>query len=407
MEEDVQPGSASDSSLRWLPGVTRLVWRIPSLAALVALVALGVIRLPGGDSSSVAALVDGLERPIPRHDVIEVWVCDVPADSTAAVYGGLPLRFDLDPAQLAATFDDGVAGYFSSISHLQYTQSFTPGGTVSMGRDDDYVACVDAAIAGARLDTTVVLAVATAEHAPGSPGGFGQPGRGCTDRSTGECDVAESRRYAYVGASDFGPQWADNPPLDLVEHELGHTLGWVHSGVDPVSGDYLSALDVMSNSAAPRDVDRSRRDAPDTLGVHRLVAGWLRGVEVSAVDDAVTATLSPSNVWLTDVTAAAVGTRLLVLRIDDTSFLTVELFVATGHDSHLPSTGVAVHRVRCRDDDPTVIESIDPITPGGVLPFTDLLQSKGSLTTDGWTIEVVEWSDDGWVVSATPIGSTP
>ena len=47
-----------------------------------------------------------------------------------------------------------------------------------------------------------------------------------------------------------------------------------------------------------------------------------------------------------------------------------------------------------------------PITASGQPPFTDLLQSKGTLTTDGWIIEVVEWSGDGWVVSATPVGST-
>ena len=47
----------ADSSLRWLPGVARLVWRVPSFVALVALVAFGVLRLPGSDSSDVAVLV--------------------------------------------------------------------------------------------------------------------------------------------------------------------------------------------------------------------------------------------------------------------------------------------------------------------------------------------------------------
>ena len=103
---------------------------------------------------------------------------------------------------------------------------------------------------------------------------------------------------------------------------------------------------------------------------------------------------------------SALGTRLLVLRVDDRSFLTVELLVDAGFDDHLPASGIAVHRVTCRADDHTAIESIEPITASGQPPFTDLLQSKDSLTTDGWTIEVVEWSGDGWVVSATPVGST-
>lgn len=399
--DDESATAPRESSLRWLPGVARLVWRVPSLFALVALVALGVLRLPGDDSSSTADLLEGLSHPAPPRDVVEVWVCAVPDDSAVARYGGLPLRLDLDPARLAAVFDAGVAPYFSSVSHLQYAQRFVAGGTVSMRRDDDYTACVDQAIERASTTSTVVLAVATAEHAPDEPGGFGQPGRGCTDRATMTCPVAESRRYAYVGASDFGPQWADDPPLDLVEHELGHTLGWVHSGTEPATGAYLSALDVMSNSAAPRDVDPSRRDAPDVLGVHRAVSGWLRDVEVSAVDEDVTITLSPSNVWLSGITSTAIGTRVLVLHVDDTTFLTVELLEPEGHDSHLPYPGIAVHRVTCTGDDVPVIEAIEPVTAGAEPPFTDLLQSKDSLTVDGWTVEVVEWSSDGWLVSVT------
>ena len=142
-----------------------------------------------------------------------------------------------------------------------------------MAEADGPAECVDAALSRSGADADVVLAVADAEHAAGEPGGMGNRG----DARTVDSAAAVSRRYAYVGASDFNRiSWGDSPPLDLVEHELGHTLGWVHSAVDdgpPPS--YRSGIDVMSNSAAPRDVDPARRDAPDTIALQRMIAGWI------------------------------------------------------------------------------------------------------------------------------------
>ena len=55
--------------------------------------------------------------------------------------------------------------------------------------------------------------------------------------------------------------------MDLIEHEIGHALGWPHSGYDESAPNPTqSALDVMSNSAAPRDVHPDRRDGPRHLG---------------------------------------------------------------------------------------------------------------------------------------------
>ncbi len=316
---------------------------------------------------------------------IEVWVCHVPGDATAAVYGGLPLRLPLTVPGVVEVLDAGVTAYFETVSHGQYSPRFVAGGEVQMAADDEPQACIDQAIAGAASDTRAVLVVADAEHAAGQPGGFSNGGDQCP--ADPPCGAAQSRRFVYIGASDFHPDWGDDPPLDLVEHELGHALGWVHSGFDATAVmPYLSALDVMSNSAAPREIDPERRDAPDTLAVQRLIAGWLTAVDVLvAPPEGGSATLQPST--------GSEGLRLLVLPVDATSFLAVELLTADGFDAHLPADGVAVHLVTL---DGSTVLPMEPLV--GNLPFTDLLQQGESLATHGWSISV----GDGWRVSAEP-----
>ena len=145
----------------------------------------------------------------------------------------------------------------------------------------------------------------------------------------------------YVGSSDFYGADAPGhlsaaPLLDLIEHEIGHTLDLPHSGFLGIQ--YTSPLDVMSNSAAPRDSQPHRIHAQDTLGINRLALGWLAPTAVAvAAPDGGSFELSPST--------GADGLRLLVLPIDESQFLTVELLTATGFDDALPSSGVALHLI--------------------------------------------------------------
>ena len=307
-------------------------------------------------------------------DLFEVWICHVPVDSTAAIYGGLPLRLPLTPEGVAAIVEARVPKYFDMLSHGRYRPSFTAGGEVSLGTNDGPQSCVDQAVAGAGPDTRAVLVVADAEHAVDQPGGFGSGGDPCPDATP--CPVAQTHRSAYVGASDFHPDWVDDPPMDLVEHEIGHTLGWVHSGVDAV-GAYLSALDVMSNSAAPRDVDPARRDGPDTLAVNRLLAGWL------TVDDVWVAPATGGKVTLSPSTGDD-GTRLALVALGGGRFISAELLTADGLDAHLPTPGIAVHLITVTDG---VLQPIEPRV--GDPPYTALLQAGSSVVVEGWRVQAI------------------
>lgn len=306
-------------------------------------------------------------------DPFEVWICHIPADTTAAIYGGLPLRLPLTPDGVAQVANARASPYYAQLSHGQYRPVFSVGGEVTIGADDEPQACVDAAIAGAGDHAEAVLVVADAEHATDQAGGFGSAGDPCP--TDARCRVSISRRAAYIGANDFDPEWGDAPPMDLVEHEIGHTLGWVHSGVDD-AGRYLSGLDLMSNSAAPREVDPTRRDAPGTLAVNLFLAGWL------PADDVVEVVAGPADVTLAP-SAGESGTRMIVLARVGGPMYTVELLTDDSLDEHLPAAGVAVHEVDLVDGS---IARIAPVI--GEPPFTELLQPGVPFRVDGWELRV-------------------
>ncbi len=313
-------------------------------------------------------------------DDFEVWVCHVPLDSTAAMYGGLPLRLPLTPQSVTDVITRRVPAYFDALSHGRYRPVFIAGGEVTIAAADQPQACVDRAIAGAGDDTDAVLVVADAEHAADQPGGFGSGGDPCP--ANGACSIVTTRRAAYVGASDFHPDWGDEPPMDLVEHEIGHSLGWVHSGIDD-SGHYLSALDVMSNSAAPREVEPARRDGPGTLALNLFLAGWL------PVEDVVVATVEASVKLV--ASQGDKGERLLILDNGAGSLYTVELLTADGLDDHLAASGIAVHEVHIVDG---VLQPMTPMV--GSPPFVSLLKPGVELQVGKWTIA----ASDDWTVSA-------
>jgi hypothetical protein len=321
-------------------------------------------------------------------DPWEVFVCHVPSDTQSIVYAGLPLRTPLQPDAVSSILNDKVTAYFETVSHGVYRPHFVAGGEVTIAAADEPQACVDRALEASDDQAHAVLVVADAEHNADQPGGFGNPGGGCP---APPCSAAVSRRSAYVGASDFSPDWGDQPPMDLIEHEIGHTLGWPHSGYDASSSEPdRSSLDVMSNSAAPRAVNPARRDAPDTLAVNRLAAGWLPTSAVAVIPaSGGTVTLAPST--------GPTGTRMAVIELDDHRFITVELLVAEGYDDHLPASGVAVHLI----DGSGSTRTQTPLV--GLAPYDDLLTAGEAFSGNGWSVSVA----DGWRVTVHPIGDAP
>lgn len=333
------------------------------------------------------------DRPAPALDRVEVWVCEVPDDSTAAVYGGLGRRLELTAAGVVDALGPGLASYFASVSGGAHDLRLVAGGTVSMSADDDESDCVDAALARSAPTSDAVLAVANAEHAADQPGGRGRAGSWPTCAPGADCSAAATGRAAVIGANDLaaaldGTGPPTGPALDLVQHELGHTLGWPHSGT-AVPGDdrYVSAIDLMSDSAAPRARFPDRRDGPLPLAIDLFDAGWLPLDEVEVVGaDPPDGPARSVEVSLVPLDTGG-GTRLAVLAVDEHRVLTLEYRRPAGHDDHLPVAGVAVHVVDDRAG--TGVLRVQLPVHTDAAPFTDLLVRGDVLRRDGWRIEVL------------------
>lgn len=315
--------------------------------AVAALISAGCTAAESGPKAPEGAVAEfvawvsgGVERTADRF---EVWICHVPSDTAVDVYEPSSARLDVEPAALTATIAPSLTRYFETISLGRYRPTFVAGGHVELGVEDDSQDCTAFAAAQSNASTTAILAVADAEHTADAPGGWGRPNNDTCPQPT--CSARESGRAIYVGAADFHPDWRSRPPLDLVEHEIGHSLGWPHSatgdtatasGMDP---EHASPIDLMSDSAAPRRADSARRDGPDVLGVERLLSGW---IDPSTILDGSARsgriTLTPPN-----ASPSTPGPRLVIIATGPHRVATIESVHADGLNGHLTTPGVAIH----------------------------------------------------------------
>lgn len=311
--------------------------------ALLMVVSCAPHRSARTDVSLDDVLVRWETRRVDDVDRWGVFVCAVPPDDVQPPFAATDIRIDLDQATLAERLAP-VAEYFERWSHGRHRMEFVAVERVGIGPTEGPDQCVDAALRRAPAEIDGVIVVADAQHDEGAAGGWARAGENCAV----PCPAAESGRAVYLGASDFTDYWGDAPPLDLVEHEIGHALGWPHSSIHLADSDghsYDSPYDVMSDSAAPRRVDDSRRHAPGVLAVNQLASGWLDEADVVeySFEDL------PVGEWQDAIVLrasdASRGTRLVAVALPDGDYVTIELVADRGDGDHLGESGVVVHRV--------------------------------------------------------------
>jgi hypothetical protein len=140
------------------------------------------------------------------------------------------------------------------------------------------------------------------------------------------------------------PFWKGNPPLDLIQHELGHALDWPHSStsVDNFgSGVYDSEVDVMSNSAAPRDKNSEARNAPGPVAINMYLAQWLDDRNIEVIEKGT----KVINLVATNTELATDGLRLVLVPVDVSTVISIEVLEATGDNQHLIHDRVVIHQV--------------------------------------------------------------
>lgn len=275
-------------------------------------------------------------------DPWEVVVCHIPIFTSDKIFEPSVERMTMSSAEIVKRFAP-VVSYFKRRSYGRYQPVFSAGPDVAISDTETSDDCAERALDQSGPKVRGVMVIADAEHRADESGGWGTPGIGCTV----SCSARKTRRSVYVGAGDFMDYWNGDPPLDLVEHEIGHALDWPHSSASASNSGqeiYDSALDVMSDSSAPRMVFSAKRHGPGTLAINLYAARWFDDEHLLILDRSRRVN-TKVQLLATDTDLSITGTRFVVITDGVQSFLTVELIAARGDNAHLKLDAVAIHRI--------------------------------------------------------------